>query len=226
LGFCSRREAWLRIQAGDVQVNGVVIRNPEHPVEWRNTSIQVNGVALQPAQKIYLMLNKPRGLVTTTSDEQGRDTVYSCLNGADLPFVSAIGRLDKASEGLLLFSNDTAFAERLTSPASHVEKTYHVQVNGRVDEQRLARMRQGVLESGELLTVRHVALLRAGEKNCWLEIVLDEGRNRHIRRLLDALGLEVLRLVRTSIGSLQLGDLAKGRWRFLRESEVASLTSG
>src|SRR4030095_1588582 len=100
LGFCSRQQAWVRIQAGDVQVNGVVIWNPEHAVDWRKARIEVNGIALQNAPKVYLMLNKPRGLVTTTSDEQGRDTVYSCLSNAELPFVSAVGRLDKASEGL------------------------------------------------------------------------------------------------------------------------------
>jgi 23S rRNA pseudouridine2605 synthase len=226
LGFCSRQQAWTKIQAGDVQVNGVVIRHPEHAVDWQHARIEVNGVSLQAARKLYLMLNKPRGLVTTTSDEQGRDTVYSCLKGTDLPFVSPVGRLDKASEGLLLFTNDTAFADRMTSPDSHVEKTYHVQVNGQPDEAMLTRMRKGIKDGEEQLQVRQVSLLRAGEKNCWLEILLDEGRNRHIRRLLEALGWDVLRLVRVAIGKLQLGDLPKGKWRQLTEREVDGLSRG
>lgn len=226
LGFCSRQQAWTKIQAGDVQVNGVVIRHPEHAVDWQHARIEVNGVSLRAARKLYLMLNKPRGLVTTTSDEQGRDTVYSCLNGVDPPFVSPVGRLDKASEGLLLFTNDTAFADRTTSPASHLEKTYHVQVNGQPDEAMLTRMRNGIKDGDELLQVRRVSLLRAGEKNCWLEVLLDEGRNRHIRRLLQALGWDVLRLVRVAIGKLQLGDLPKGKWRQLTEGEVEGLFRG
>jgi len=207
-------------------VNGVVIRHPEHAVDWQHARIEVNGIPLQAARKLYLMLNKPRGLVTTTSDEQGRDTVYSCLHGADLPFVSPVGRLDKASEGLLLFTNDTALADRMTSPARHLEKTYHVQVNGLPDEAMLTRMRKGIKDGDELLQVRQVSLLRTGEKNCWLEILLDEGRNRHIRRLLEALGWDVLRLVRVAIGKLQLGDLPKGKWRQLTEREVDGLFRG
>ncbi len=225
LGFCSRQQAWRLIEAGNVTVNGKVIRHPEQGVDWQRARIEVAGESLQAAGKVYLMLNKPRGLVTTADDEQGRDTVYTCLANAGLPFVSPVGRLDKASEGLLLFTNDTSWADTVTSPARHVEKTYHVQVNGLVEDSLLGRMRTGIPSGDEFLRVGEVIRLRAGQKNCWLEIILDEGRNRHIRRLMDALGLTVMRLVRISIGSLRLGNLPKGQWRFLEKEEVAALCS-
>lgn len=223
LGYCSRSQAWKLIEAGAVKVDGAVIRRPEHSVDWQCAAIEVNGEPLKAARHVYLMLNKPRGLVTTASDEHGRATVYDSFDGAGLPFASPVGRLDKASEGLLLFTNDTAWADRITSPAGHLEKTYHVQVNGLGDDALLRRMREGVKDGDDLLKARRVSLLRQGGRNCWLEIALDEGRNRHIRRMLQALGLDTLRLVRVSIGALQLGTLPKGRWRHLEDREVAAL---
>jgi 23S rRNA pseudouridine2605 synthase len=235
LGYCSRREAWTLVESGVVQVDGTIIRDPEHGVHWRRARISVHGVPVQAERKVYLMLNKPRGLVTTAADEQGRATVFECLQnaaqstgainaaGAALPFVSPVGRLDKASEGLLLFTNDTAWADRITPPSTHLEKTYHVQVNGWVDESMRQRMLAGVTEGDEILKVRAVTELRRGDKNCWIEVVLDEGRNRHIRRILDVLGLETLRLLRVAIGPLLLGSLAKGQWRPLAPEEVSRL---
>jgi 23S rRNA pseudouridine2605 synthase len=167
------------------------------------------------------LLNKPRGLLSTAADEHGRDTVYACLAGADLPFLSPVGRLDQASEGLLLLTNDTAWAAGITDPSTRIEKAYHVQVNCLADAELCRRLEAGVTDSGELLRVRRASVLRAGRRNSWIAIVLDEGRNRHIRRLLAALGLETLRLVRVAIGSLELGELAKGRWRHLSPEEVA-----
>jgi 23S rRNA pseudouridine2605 synthase len=134
-----------------------------------------------------------------------------------------VGRLDRASEGLLLLSNDSVWAAGITEPATHLDKTYHVQVAGQPDAETLVTMQAGVREGADLLKARRVTLLRAGEKNVWLEVVLDEGRNRHIRRLLAALGFEVLRLVRVAIGPLQLGELAKGQWRHLDTNEVTQL---
>jgi 23S rRNA pseudouridine2605 synthase len=134
-----------------------------------------------------------------------------------------VGRLDKASEGLLLLSNDTTWAAGITAPTTHLDKTYHVQVAGQPDGSALAAMQVGISDGGELLKARQAKLLRAGEKNAWLEVVLDEGRNRHIRRLLAALGFDVLRLIRVAIGPLPLGQLAKGQWRRLSIEEVQSL---
>jgi len=168
-----------------------------------------------------VMLNKPRGLVTTRSDEQGRDTVYACFKGSLLPWVSPVGRLDKASEGLILFTNDNDWAAKITDPESHIPKTYHVQVNCVADEDLCARLVQGAMWRHELLRAKQARLVRSGERNSWIEIVLDEGRNRHIRKLAEAFWIEVLRLIRIAIGNLELGDLAKGQWRHLSERERA-----
>ncbi len=169
------------------------------------------------------MLNKPRGLVTTRDDPQERATVYDCLEGLTLPFVAPVGRLDKASEGLLLMTNDTRWAQRLLDPASDVEKTYHVQIDRMPDEVLLARLTAGLTVDGEHLSARSAAVLRAGQRNAWLAMVLNDGRNRHIRRMLGALGIEVLRLVRVAIGGIALGDLPKGAVRHLTPAEKAQL---
>ena len=223
LGYCSRSQARALIQAGRVRVNGVPRRDPEWRVNLERDRLQVDEQAVRGEAKVYLMLNKPRGLVTTAADEQGRDTVFECLAGKGLPFVAPVGRLDKASEGLLLLTNDTAWAARITAPESHLDKTYHVQVDCLADEDLARRIQAGAEAEGELLAARRVSVLRQGARNSWLEIVLDEGKNRHIRRLLAALGVGVMRLVRVTIGPLPLGDLAKGQFRHLTSSEVRDL---
>ena len=223
LGFCSRSEAWVLIKTGRVRVNGTVRRDAEWRVVLERDRIEVDGHLVCGERKVYLMLNKPRGLITTVSDERGRETVFRCLAGADLPRVVPVGRLDKASEGLLLFTNDTAWADALTAPESHIDKTYHVQIDRSADEDFLDQLGRGISEGGELLKAKRVSALRAGEKNSWIEIVLDEGKNRHIRRMLSAHGVAVLRLVRVAIGTLQLGNLPKGQHRVLASREVRTL---
>jgi 23S rRNA pseudouridine2605 synthase len=181
--------------------------------------------AIRPRKKIYIAMNKPRGIVTTAADEKGRDTVYSLLRerSAALPWVAPVGRLDKASEGLLLLTNDSEWGSRITAPETHLEKTYHVQIGVVADDRMLEAFARGVVADGEKLRGRRVRLLRSGGRNSWLEIVLDEGKNRHIRRMLAALGVEVLRLVRVAIGPLELGDLAKGEFRDLNVEEKAAM---
>ena len=223
LGLCSRSQAEDAVAAGRVRVDGVVRREPSFRVDMARARITLDDSEARAVARVYLALNKPRGLVTTRDDPQGRATIYECLAGADLPFVSPVGRLDKASEGLLLLTNDTQWAQRVLDPATHVEKTYHVQVDRVPDDELLAGLAHGIADAGEHLAVRHASLLRSGGRTAWLEIVLDEGRNRHIRRLLAAFELEVLRLVRVAIGPLPLGDLAKGAWRELTPGEVRSL---
>jgi 23S rRNA pseudouridine2605 synthase len=145
--------------------------------------------------------------------------VYRCFENAGLPWLAPVGRLDKASEGLLLFSNDPEWAARITDPASGPDKTYHVQVKVQPDAALLARLVTGINAGGERLAAKSATLIRSGEKNAWLEILLDEGRNRHIRRLLEAHDISVLRLIRIAIGPLLLGTLAKGQWRWLEKHE-------
>jgi 23S rRNA pseudouridine2605 synthase len=148
--------------------------------------------------------------------------VYGCFADAALPWLAPVGRLDKASEGLLLFSNDPVWAARITDPSRGPPKTYHVQIDRLPDAALLADIEHGVVSNGEHLGASSARCLRSGEKNAWLEIVLDEGRNRQIRRLLEALDVSVVRLVRVAIGSLSLGELAKGQWRLLTEQEMDS----
>ncbi|MFZ0639100.1 MAG: pseudouridine synthase [Candidatus Acidiferrales bacterium] len=223
LGYCSRSQAGELIRAGRVRLNGIERRNPETPVHVGRDRVEVDGKITGAAHKIYLMLNKPRGVITTASDEKARKTVYENLPD-DLPWVAPVGRLDKASEGLLLLTNDSEWAARITAPETHVDKTYHVQINTVADEALIERVKKGVRsESGELLRVRHAEVLRHGEKNTWLVIVLDEGKNRQIRRMLEHMGIEVLRLVRVAIGPLLLGDLRKGAYRALSLQEKQAL---
>ena len=223
LGYCSRSQAVELIRDGRVRLNGKVRRDPETPVTLQRDRIKVNGQPARAARKTYWMMNKPRGAVTTASDENGRKTVCDLLP-KDLPWIAPIGRLDKASEGLLLFSNDSEWAARITLPETHLDKTYHVQINQRVDAEELQRLTRGVrAENGEILQAKSATVLRHGEQNCWLEIVLDEGKNRQIRRMLEAMAIETLRLVRVAIGPLKLGELAKGASRSLSSQEKHAL---
>ncbi len=223
LGYCSRSNALVLIHAGRVRLNGAVRRDPETPVNLGKDQIEVDRQPVATAAKVYFMLNKPRGVMTTASDEKGRQTVYAFL-GPDLPWVVPVGRLDRASEGLLLLTNDSEWAARVLAPATHLNKTYHVQIGRVADAELLESVARGIkTDEGDLLRARNVRMLRSGKRNSWLEIVLDEGRNRHIRRMLEALGVEVLRLVRVAIGPLPLGQLPKGGVRRLTGEEKQAL---
>jgi 23S rRNA pseudouridine2605 synthase len=231
MGYCSRSQAAVLIRAGRVTLNERVVRDPERPARMPQDRIEVDGLPLDKQPAIYLIMNKPRGVVTTASDEKGRETVYDLLEPG-LPWVGPVGRLDKASEGLLLLANDPEWAAKVNEPASHLDKKYHVQVDCVADDDLLARITRGCAvegdsvdgsflerNTGEHLRAKGARLLRHGDKNSWLEITLDEGKNRQIRRLLEAQGVRVLRLVRVSIGPLKLGDLKKGSVRPLTEEE-------
>lgn len=233
LGYCSRSRAAELIRAGRVSLNGTIRRDPETPVA-QGGQIGVDGNSVKPQQKIYLMLNKPRGVVTTASDEKGRDTVYTTLrrntkafeksSSPTVPWLAPVGRLDKASEGLLLLTNDSEWAARVTAPETHLEKTYHVQINTAADGEFIGALVRGVTaKDGTRLRAKRVSRLRGGEKNCWLEIVLDEGKNRQIRRMMEAINVDVLRLVRVAIGPLKLGELAKSERRTITVAEKRTL---
>jgi 23S rRNA pseudouridine2605 synthase len=238
LGYCSRSNAAELIRAGQVKLNGVIRRDPETPVRLGVDKLEVDGAEVRAAAKMYLMLNKPRGVVTTACDEQGRETVYNYLpdsrrpasgptsasdSGSRTLWLAPVGRLDKASEGLLLLTNDSEWAARVTAPETHLDKTYHVQIAAIPDQALLSSVKAGVTHNGDHLCMKEAKILRQGEKNSWLELTLDEGKNRQIRRIFDALGLEVLRLIRVSIGQLHLGDLPKGGTRALTPAEKSTL---
>jgi 23S rRNA pseudouridine2605 synthase len=225
LGFCSRSEGEQIVRAGRVTVNSQIVSDPSKRIDPARDRIAVDGKPVKAARRVYLMLNKPRGAVTTADDELGRVTVHDLLPD-DLPHLSAVGRLDRDSEGLLLLTNDTRWADTLLSPESHVPKTYHVLVDGLLTPAQIERVRAGVRSKrGDVLRAVSVTELRRTSKTTWLEVVLDEGKNRHIRRLFEALDLTVERLIRVAIGDLQLGDLKRGGWRELTEREVATLSA-
>jgi 23S rRNA pseudouridine2605 synthase len=245
LGYCSRAQAAQLIRAGRVRLNEVVRFDPETPVHLARDRILVGDRPVEAGEKIYLIMNKPRGLITTAADEKGRETVYSLLNksgyaaeGMDSPggaslqvgavWIAPVGRLDKASEGLLLLTNDSEWGARVASPETHLQKTYHVQIARVADEALIAALKAGVKvegnsDAGETLRASEARLLRSGQKNCWIEIILTEGKNRQIRRILQHLGIDVLRLMRVAIGPLQLGKLAKGDYRALTADEKKTL---
>ena len=223
LGYCSRSKAFDLIRAGRVTLRGRVCRDPEAPIRSERDRIEIDGEKLTAQAKVYLMLNKPRGVVTTASDEQERKTVYAYLDQG-LPWVAPVGRLDKASEGLLLLTNDSEWAAPLLAPGTHLDKTYHVQIGTVVNDALVESLTKGVrIDDGRFLRAKSARVLRGGQKNTWLEIVLDEGKNRHIRRMLEQFGINVLRLVRVAIGPLTLGDLPKGASRALTDGEKSRL---
>ena len=223
LGYCSRSRAVELIHARRVAVNGAIRSDPESPVRMQRDRIQVDGSEIASQHRVYLVMNKPRGVVTTAADEKGRDTVYSLLSDG-LPWIAPVGRLDKASEGLLLLTNDSEWAARISAPETHLDKVYHVQIARVADAVLMEKITKGsTVREGNRLGTKAARILRGGEKNTWLEIVLDEGKNRHIRRMLAVLGIEVLRLVRIAVGPLTLGDLAKGASRRLTEAEKKRL---
>jgi 23S rRNA pseudouridine2605 synthase len=223
LGYCSRAQARKLIREGSVQLNGAVRRDPETPVDIDRDRIAIGGRRIDRAEKIYLLLNKPRGVVTTTSDEQGRQTVYSYLRKGT-PWVAPVGRLDKASEGLLLLTNDSGWGAQITAPETHLEKAYHVHIDAVADEELTAALRTGVrLQDDEVLRATRAEVIRKGTRNSWIEVTLDEGKNRQIRRMLEHLGIGVLRIIRVAIGPLDLGNLAKGECRPLTINEKQAL---
>ncbi len=218
LGYCSRSQAVALVCEGRVTLGERTVRDPETPVRIGQDRIRVDGAEVAGHANISLALNKPRGILTTASDEKGRATVYDLLAPGG-PWVGPVGRLDKASEGLLLLTNDSEWAAKITDPAIHLDKVYHVQIDCVATDDLLQRIQQGVEIEKGLLRAKAVRRIRQGAKNSWLEIILDEGKNRHIRRMMQALGVEVLRLVRVAVGPLQLGELRKGSVRALTAEE-------
>ncbi|HWS40295.1 MAG TPA: pseudouridine synthase [Arenimonas sp.] len=224
MGLASRTQAAQMIANGLVQVNRKTIYDAEFPVRMEIDQVTLNHIIAEHQQRVVVMLNKPRGLVTTRNDEHQRATVYDCVP-VDMPWLAPVGRLDKASEGLLLMSNDPEWAATITDPQYRVVKTYHVQVSGKVTAELLQQLTDGAHDVNDFLSAQSVRILREGDKNTWLEFKLSEGKNRHIRRLLEHFDIKVLRLIRVAIGGLTLGDLPKGQFRELDQQEIALLNN-
>lgn len=218
-GIASRKEATHLILEGKVLVNGQICLEPTKGFDPR-VLIEISGKKIIPAKKYYLALNKPKGLVVTRSDEKGRPTVYQCLEKWQGPLLQAVGRLDLASEGLLLFTNDHQWSNLLMDPKTHVKKIYHVQVSPAPSLECLDKLSKGVMIETKRTMPAKFELLRSGEKNAWIKVELHEGRNRQIRKMLESEKIEVLRLIRVQIGELELGELPKGEWRELSGSEI------
>jgi pseudouridine synthase len=222
-GVASRTEARQAILAGRLKVNGQVVRDPDRWVRSEEQVFHLDGKRVRQARRIYILFYKPKGVITSHGDPQGRKTIYDFLGG-NSGWVSPVGRLDKHSSGLLLLTNDTEFANFVTSPDSGVTKTYLVKLNDLVDDETIGRVAAGVrMKRGDRANPEAVRRVEDRGKYSWLEVVLTEGKNREVRRMFEAVGLTVLKLVRTRIGPLSLEGLEVGQWRHLTSRELAAL---
>ena len=222
LGICSRTESREWIEAGRLQVNGQAVRDPEHWVDLNRDRVALDGKPVRAEQKSYFLLYKPKGYLTSYTDPDGRKTVYDLLGPID-QWLFPVGRLDLDTSGLLLMTNDSEFAEHITSPEHHVAKTYLVKSSLLLSDDQLRQLREGIELKDGLTRPAQVRRVRDSEKYTFLEITITEGRNRQVRRMIEALGAVVLKLVRVSIGPLRLGTLQIGAWRQLNPDEVRML---
>jgi pseudouridine synthase len=221
-GLGSRVEARAWIAAGRVKVNGDEVCDPDHWVDMERDRVRFDDQPLEARERMYVLLYKPAGYLTTHRDPEGRPTVYDLI--ADIgTFLSPVGRLDLTTSGLLLLTNDNQFAERVTNPASHVPKTYLVKASIVLSDEQLQRLRDGVELSDGPTRPAVVTRLRDSAKYTHFEITLTEGRNRQVRRMVEGLGATVLKLVRVRIGTIPIGTLPIGKWRLLTAAEVAAL---
>jgi 23S rRNA pseudouridine2605 synthase len=224
-GLGSRTEARKWIGAGRVKVNGKLIQTPDHWVDLGRDKVTLDNNLVKASEKIYLLLYKPTGYITTFKDPEGRPTVYDLVQAAGR-WVVPVGRLDQDTSGLLLLTSDTRFAERITNPDYKVPKTYLVKASKLLSDEQLQQLRDGVTLSDGPTQPARVKRVRDSGKYSFIEVTLHEGRNRQVRRMLEAVGSKVLKLVRVEIGGLRIGDLPIGSYRELTPAEVASLAKG
>jgi 23S rRNA pseudouridine2605 synthase len=224
-GVGSRTDARSWIAAGKVRVNGRPVQNPDHWVDLERDRVTFEGKPLRAAEKLYLLLYKPKGYLTTARDPEGRPTVYDLIRDVGA-WVSPVGRLDLDTSGLLLLTNDNAFAERVTNPDEKVPKTYQVKASTLLTDEQIEQLRNGVQLNDGPTRPAEVKRLRDSGKYTHLEMTISEGRNRQVRRMIEAVGGKVLKLVRTAIGPIRIGELPIGKWRPLTAEEVRALKGG
>jgi pseudouridine synthase len=222
-GLGSRTQARSWIHAGRVRVNGQVVENPDQWIDFDRDKILFDDKPLQSTKRLYILLYKPTGYITTFKDPEGRPTVYDLIPDVD-SFVSPVGRLDLDTSGLLILTNDTQFAERLTNPDHKIPKTYLVKCADLVPDSALDQLRRGVELSDGPTRPADVERVRDSGKYSHIQITISEGRNRQVRRMVEAIGSKVLKLVRTAIAGISIGDLKIGTWRPLDDREVAALS--
>jgi 23S rRNA pseudouridine2605 synthase len=221
-GIGSRTQARSWIHAGRVRVNGHVVEDPDVWIDFDRDRILFDEKPLKATKPAYILLYKPTGYITTFNDPDGRPTIYDLIKDVDT-FVSSAGRLDLDTSGLLILTNDTQFAERLTNPDHHLAKTYLVKCADLISEDALNRMREGVELSDGPTRPAVVKRVRDSGKHSHLEIRITEGRNRQVRRMIEAVGSRVLKLVRTAIGPIEIAGLKIGTWRPLLDAEIEAL---
>jgi pseudouridine synthase len=224
-GLGSRTVARGWIGEGRVGVNGKTIRNPDHWVDPQRDRISLDGKALRSAAKAYILLYKPKGYLTTRTDPEGRPTVYALTGDAGM-WLSPVGRLDLDTSGLLLMTNDNDFAERIANPEHKTPKTYQLKAATLLSDEQIDRLRRGIELSDGPTRSAEVKRLRDSGKHTFLEMTITEGRNRQVRRMIDAVESKVLKLVRVAIGPIRIGELQMGKWRRLTEAEVRALMVG
>jgi pseudouridine synthase len=224
-GLGSRTEARSWIGAGRVAVNGNVVQTPDKWVDLTRDQITLDGKPITARDKIYLLLYKPKGYLTTYKDPEGRPTVYDLISGID-QFVFPVGRLDQDTTGLLILTNDAALAERITNPDFKVPKTYLVKTSSHLSEQAIQDLRNGIELSDGPTKPAEVVRLRDSSSATFLEITITEGRNRQVRRMIEAAGSKVRKLVRTNIGPIRIEKLEIGKYRELTDAEINLLRGG
>ena len=225
-GAASRRGADKLIEEGRVKVNGKVVTELGTTVNPANDTVAVDGIKVRPvAEYSYIMLYKPKGCITTVSDEKGRKTVFDYLGDVNIPHLVPVGRLDYDTEGLLILTNDGDLTYSLTHPSHEVEKTYLVKVEGEMPEHKLAQLRKGVIVDGEKTNRSRVKLIEYKDGVSRLRVTITEGRNRQIRKMFETVEREVVFLKRIAVGELKLGGLGRGAYRYLTDDEIAYLKS-
>jgi pseudouridine synthase len=222
-GLGSRTEARKWIGAKRVKVNGKLIQTPDHWVDLERDTVTLDGKPVRASKRIYLLLYKPKGYITTYKDPQGRPTVYDLIQDSG-QWVVPVGRLDQDTSGLLLLTNDTRFAEVVTNPDFKIPKTYLVKTLTPLSDEQIGQLQKGVILNDGPTQPAIVKRIRDSAKYSFIEIVIREGRNRQVRRMIEAIGSKVLKLVRTEIGGVRIGDLPIGTYRELTPDEIKMLT--